>query len=111
MRFYTLHVLYILYTISMVTMLIGCVCYAGWYQYILLIASTIYSTAPQIGPALLLNNSVLIRESPFGEREHHRHSQYLVPRICVLSRGVVLRRICALRGTTVVITLTCFNVR
>ena len=33
-------------------------------------------------------NSVLIREVSFGEREHHMHSQYLLPRICVLSRGV-----------------------
>ena len=32
-------------------------------------------------------NSVLIGQS-FGEREHYMHSQFLLPRISVLSRGV-----------------------
>ncbi len=37
---------------------------------------------------LLPNNSVLIREAPFSEREHHMRSRYmyLLPRMCVLSR-------------------------
>ncbi len=30
----------------------------------------------------------LIREVSFGGREHYMHSQYLLPRICVLCRGV-----------------------
>ncbi len=40
---------------------------------------------PIIGTLFLPNNSVLIREVSFGEREHQRHSQYLLPRIGVLS--------------------------
>ena len=47
-----------------------------------------YSSPPLIGTPLLPNNSVLIREVSFGEREHYIHSQYLLPRICVLSREV-----------------------
>ncbi len=44
-------------------------------------------------------NSVLIREVSFGDREHHMHSQYLLPRICVLYRGH--KRVSFKRGTTV----------
>ncbi len=47
-----------------------------------------YSIPPLIRTPLLPNNSVLIREVSFGKREHHMHSQYLLPRICVLSRVV-----------------------
>ncbi len=47
-----------------------------------------YNSSSQIGTPLLPNNSVLIREVSFGEGEHHMCSWYLLPRICVLSRGV-----------------------
>ncbi len=33
----------------------------------------------------------MIREVSFGERGHHMHSQYLLPKICVLSREGPLR--------------------
>ena len=35
--------------------------------------------------------SILIREASFGEREHHMHSQYLLPKICLLQRGALSR--------------------
>ena len=50
--------------------------------------SKLYSSLPLIGTPFLPNNSVLIREVSFGEREHHMHVRYLLPRFCVLSRGV-----------------------
>ncbi len=49
---------------------------------------TRYSSSPLIRTPLLPNNSLLLREVSFGEREHHMHSWYLLPRICILSRGV-----------------------
>ncbi len=57
------------------------------------------SSPPRIRTPLLPRKSVLIREVSFAEREHRMHSQYLLPRICVLSsmsRGVPSRE-CALR--------------
>ena len=48
----------------------------------------VYSSPPLIRTPLLPRNFVLIREVSFGEREHHMHFQYLLPRICVLYRGV-----------------------
>ncbi len=48
----------------------------------------LYSSAPLIRTSLLPNNSVLIREVFFGEREHHMHSQYFLPNICVLYKGM-----------------------
>ncbi len=47
-----------------------------------------YSNTPLIRTPLLPQNSVLIREVSFGEREQYIHSQYLLPKNCVLSRGV-----------------------
>ncbi len=50
-----------------------------------------YSIPPEIGiPLSLPNNSAFIRDVSFGEREHHMHTwyMYLMPRICVPSRGV-----------------------
>ncbi len=44
--------------------------------------------SPLIGTPLLPRNSALIREVSFGEREHHMHSQSLLPTICILSTGV-----------------------
>ncbi len=40
---------------------------------------------------LLQNNSVLIREVCFGWRGQYVHSWYMLPRICVLSRGLFFR--------------------
>ncbi len=45
------------------------------------------SSAPLIGTPLLPNGCVLIRKVSFGERQHI-HSQYLLPRMCVLYKGV-----------------------
>ena len=44
----------------------------------------LYSSPPLIGTPLLPQKCVLIREVSFGEREHHMHSQYLLPKICVV---------------------------
>ncbi len=46
------------------------------------------NNAALITTPLLPKNFVLIREVCFGERENHMHSQYLLPKICVLYRGV-----------------------
>ncbi len=56
--------------------------------FITLYTIHIYSGPPLIRTPLLPSNSVLIREVSFGEREHYVHSQYLLPEICVLYRGV-----------------------
>ncbi len=55
-----------------------------------------YSSPPLIRTPLLPQNSVLIREVSFAEREHHMHSQYLLSKICVLYRGVSFLK-CPLR--------------
>ena len=48
----------------------------------------LYSGPPLLETPLLPNNSALIREVSAGDREHHMDSQYFLPRICVLFRGV-----------------------
>ncbi len=49
--------------------------------------TAVYSGPPLIRTLLLPNNSVLIKEVSFGEREHYIHLQYLLPEVCVLYRG------------------------
>ena len=44
----------------------------------------IYSSPLLIGIPLMPNDSVLIKEVSFSEREHRMHSQYLLQRICIL---------------------------
>ncbi len=73
----------------------------GWPHYVICISSLpcihqsldlhtvclhTYGSPPLIGTPLLPNNSVLIREVSFGDREHHMYSQHLLPINCVLSR-------------------------
>ncbi len=69
--------------------------YPGWSQW----SALIYSSLRLIRMPLLPRNSVLIGEVSFGDREHHMHSQYLLPRIwqCVLSRGVSCLEGCPLK--------------
>ena len=46
-----------------------------------------YSSGPLIRTPILKKNLPSLEVS-FGEREHHMHSQYLLPKICTLYRGV-----------------------
>ena len=48
----------------------------------------VYSSPPLIRAPLLPKKSVPIRQVSFGERDHHMPSQYLLPKMCVLYRGV-----------------------
>ncbi len=61
-----------------------------WLGHLLICAieTGIYSSSPLIGVPLLPQNFVLIRVVSFGERQHHMHSQYLLPKICVFSGRV-----------------------
>ncbi len=43
---------------------------------------------PLIGTPLLPSDSVLVSKVSFGEREHNMHLWYLLPKICVPSKGV-----------------------
>ncbi len=49
----------------------------------------------------LLPRNFVIREVAFGEREHHMHSQHLLPGMCVPSRGVSSLEVSFKRETTV----------
>ncbi len=51
----------------------------------------IFSRPPLIRTPLLPKNSVLFREVSFGEREHHMHSQNLLPKIVSIIEGCPLR--------------------
>ena len=46
------------------------------------------TVVPLIRTPLLPKNSVLIRVVSFVEREHHMHSKYLLPKVCVFYREV-----------------------
>ncbi len=48
----------------------------------------LYSSSHLMGTIFHPNNTV-IREVSFGEREHHVHSWYLVPRMCPISMVLV----------------------
>ncbi len=52
------------------------------------VIDTLYTSPTLIGTPILSNNSVLIREVSYGEREHYMQYQYLLARTYVLSRGV-----------------------
>ena len=78
---------------------------------------TMHSSPPLIKTLLLSNNSVHIKhvlnmlktELFFGEKEHHMHSGYLLPRTCVFSRGMSsLESVLFERGATVY--NFCYNV-
>ncbi len=75
--------------------LMSCTLSAGLYK--VLVLNNTYSSLSLTEIPLLLNNSVLIREIPFGEREHYKHSQYLLPRILCPFYRRVLSRECPLR--------------
>ncbi len=63
-----------------------------------------YHSPPLIRTPLVCNNSVLIREVSFGEREHHMYTQNMLPRNCALSRVVSSLRVSFKRGTTLITT-------
>ncbi len=63
----------------------------------------LYISPPLVRTPLLPRNSVLIWEVSFGWREHHMHSQYLLPKICVPYRGMSFLETVFKRGTTVLI--------
>ncbi len=59
-----------------------------------------YITRSLIGTRLLPSNPALVREVPFGEREHHMNLQYLLPSMCVLS--IRVWSLSFVRGTLVI---------